>query len=1414
MTERILKAWGITCLVGCLIVALCAIVPVARAEQKTPHVSSITDGEGNPLPSDSRVQAKKTVIPDVTEVVLDKTQYNCNDTVVLAVYDLAATDPTVTLVSKDSAGAVIDTKTLSPAGADGIFTGSIATGSGIAVINGGSLTAIYQESVPTVSAAVSCGVVLDRAKYTFSQAAQVTVKDGAATSPASVTITSLDSAGTPVDTRVVSANGANGVFSGTIQLGSGITVTNGGSIRATYGACTPAIASVTDTLAVSDAGFIMSGGCDNTSAGADPVTGPLFNGGVNEFYTQYMDGGEYTAYTFGFSNDTGTPLTDVWVSVSFSGPGGPYMTALNNPVHVGSVPAGGVAGAVFQLFTDPSTPGLTSINLDFDVTAPLDGYGTPTTLTQVQMLQADDVVVREEQCSPFNTALTPWYESRVTGGTTNPWRWTGAAGNPNTVGSENRTDGICGSTVNNRGAMVGNSATTAGNNFNNNADSFMLQNFQPALHGNAPNGEPYHYIWKWHSFYHATETFSNTSGVWGAFYNNEWDSPTNPTGDDAGAFPIAVAYYYHTIFDYVGIWNWETANTGTPDTPGLGPSSGGAPNQLLITFNGVQGLATDNTWFAYGHEHVDIFFFIGTSHGTHRDIALDNDNLVYDEYYTAAQAASCGAGVQVGQVAFDRLSYNDCPASTAVLSVTDADAVGPIQVTVTSGAGDSEVVTLTGSAPYFSGNLTLSTATGAGANNGVLFVLPTDTVAATYTDASPAGTSTASATVGCATGDVVYSSNTLVADNGDNDGYADNNETVTMDITIQNNMATDLTNAKVTIFPATSNVDCVSDPEALYGTVPAGASATNPSSDRFTFHLSSSVACTDWQSPPTARFIVVITGDDFYGSPSLQTFDLAVDLDPSSGGTWTMTQNFNADPGWATSTVPDDDIADGFLSCVNTAYTQEFHWCSVCGNGDGGYGAWEGNGPFGSGSYVNNTSSAVYSPVVVANGPVTLQFDVAYYMEFQWDEAIVQAKVGAGNWAQVHFATPAEASTNTNRTGCSPIHASNLGWTGGPVPYTATDTATVPANLGDTVQFRWRTGSDTSVTYRGMGVDNVVIGNLSQTVVCEPDRNTCLPGCTGSPWVLTCPDPVTSECQGNLASNVTVPPATAVGTCGQFATITNSYTAGGADASGSYPLGTTIVTYSASDAYGNQGTCQTSVTVQDTLPPTISVSSNPNVLWPPNHSMASVVNTVVATDICDPNPIVILTSATSSEPDDANGVGDGSTINDIQGAALGTPDFSIDLRAERDGHGSGRVYTMTYQVTDSSGHSASGSSMVSVPHDRGSDPTEPLILNLNDRHSTWMEWVPVADAQSYDVVRGDLANLTVQGSNIDLGDVVCIDSATADNTTMGFEDTAVPAPGHVFFYVSQFFNGQRYSSYGTESAGKARVVKPNHGDCH
>jgi hypothetical protein len=72
---------------------------------------------------------------------------------------------------------------------------------------------------------------------------------------------------------------------------------------------------------------------------------------------------------------------------------------------------------------------------------------------------------------------------------------------------------------------------------------------------------------------------------------------------------------------------------------------------------------------------------------------------------------------------------------------------------------------------------------------------------------------------------------------------------------------------------------------------------------------------------------------------------------------------------------------------------------------------------------------------------------------------------------------------------------------------------------------------------------------------------------------------------------------------------------------------------------------------------------------------------------------VTIARVTSDEPE--NGPGDGNTTNDIVIAANCK---SVKLRAERKNNGNGRVYTVTFKVTDAAGNVSTAMAKVTVPH--------------------------------------------------------------------------------------------------------------------
>jgi hypothetical protein len=198
--------------------------------------------------------------------------------------------------------------------------------------------------------------------------------------------------------------------------------------------------------------------------------------------------------------------------------------------------------------------------------------------------------------------------------------------------------------------------------------------------------------------------------------------------------------------------------------------------------------------------------------------------------------------------------------------------------------------------------------------------------------------------------------------------------------------------------------------------------------------------------------------------------------------------------------------------------------------------------------------------------------------------------------------------------------------------------------------------------------------------------------------VITCPADTTVECtshQGTPKTGDQLVPffagVSATDNCTADPDIAN-------DAPDYFTLGSTVVTFTATDACGNADDCTATVNVVDTTPPEITVELNRDCLWPPNHKMVPIEADVTVTDVCDPNPTFVLLSITSDEPD--NGPGDGNTDGDIQDTDFGTADVMFSLRSERQGGGDGRVYTVIYRASDASGNTADDTTYVRVPHDQ------------------------------------------------------------------------------------------------------------------
>lgn len=111
--------------------------------------------------------------------------------------------------------------------------------------------------------------------------------------------------------------------------------------------------------------------------------------------------------------------------------------------------------------------------------------------------------------------------------------------------------------------------------------------------------------------------------------------------------------------------------------------------------------------------------------------------------------------------------------------------------------------------------------------------------------------------------------------------------------------------------------------------------------------------------------------------------------------------------------------------------------------------------------------------------------------------------------------------------------------------------------------------------------------------------------------------------------------------------------------------------------------------VRRVRPPVIThLTATPSVLWPPDNRTLRVKVDVSVSDTSDVAPMCRITGVTSNEA--------------IAGVAWQiTGPLTVDLRAERFGPGTGRVYTLTVGCTNTSELSSTATVTVTVPHDQG-----------------------------------------------------------------------------------------------------------------
>ena len=264
---------------------------------------------------------------------------------------------------------------------------------------------------------------------------------------------------------------------------------------------------------------------------------------------------------------------------------------------------------------------------------------------------------------------------------------------------------------------------------------------------------------------------------------------------------------------------------------------------------------------------------------------------------------------------------------------------------------------------------------------------------------------------------------------------------------------------------------------------------------------------------------------------------------------------------------------------------------------------------------------------------------------------------------------------------------------------TATDSGTcngdgtVPVTRsGVPPNFVFYTGT-TVITYTATDASgNTATGVQLVTVTESP----AVPPMITAPLDVTAQTGPTATSCGTVVSDVTLGTAIASDNC-PGVTVTRT----GVPAGNFFPVGNTTVTYTATDRSGNTASAQQVVTVVDNTVPIITTTGLTPSLWPANHAYITfnVTNFVTGvSDNCGGIGIgnVVIQKVTSDETE--NGGGDGNTSNDIIIAANCK---SVQVRAERRNSADGRVYTITFKVTDTHGNVGTKTATIEVPKNLG-----------------------------------------------------------------------------------------------------------------
>jgi hypothetical protein len=280
---------------------------------------------------------------------------------------------------------------------------------------------------------------------------------------------------------------------------------------------------------------------------------------------------------------------------------------------------------------------------------------------------------------------------------------------------------------------------------------------------------------------------------------------------------------------------------------------------------------------------------------------------------------------------------------------------------------------------------------------------------------------------------------------------------------------------------------------------------------------------------------------------------------------------------------------------------------------------------------------------------------------------------------------PANVVTSTDAGVCSAV-----------VNFTATATDTDPVTVNCTPASGTAFAKGTT-TVQCIATDSVgATDSCSFTVTVNDTENP----------VISCPaNIVTGNDPGECSAIINPGTATATDNCRVDSIVGTRND--GLPLNAAYPVGTTTITWKATDTSNNTATCSQTIIVNDVEPPVITASVADSCLWSPNHNLLDVGLSLAVVDNCSPlSAIAVAVKVTSDERPEIETQGDGNFSPDavVTGTSINQ---LVRLRAERMGGGDGRVYLVRITATDQYNNTALKVLRVGVPLGQNSR-TDPL----------------------------------------------------------------------------------------------------------